>query len=380
MRERKKILFIYYRLFKAGGLTKVLVNLCNELVKLNLDITILILINDKSSFYQLDERVNVITLDTFSTFEFQKINVNLNKYLPKLPYKNNVKNYLYDFGQWRVLYFWLKNNHKNYDVIISSYFKLSAQLSLNNKVNYKTIAWEHNSFFHGGFLWYKILRRFYKNLKGIACINVPGYDKYKMINVTTYLIRNIIGESYENLKFRDFKEKNNQIILVGRLDNQKNISEFLDILSQVNLDNWNVKIIGIGPQYNMLMKKINQLDLSEVVELVGQKTESEVINYQLESKIVCLTSIEEGFGMVLLEGLFTSNSLISYNCNYGPSDIVNEKNGFLIPMHNKELFREKLQGLIDNSNELEKLCKSSYQESKKWRKEEILEKWITILK
>lgn len=99
MRERKKILFIYYRLFKAGGLTKVLVNLCNELVKLNLDITILILINDKSSFYQLDERVNVITLDTFSTFEFQKINVNLNKYLPKLPFKNNVKNYLYDFGQ-----------------------------------------------------------------------------------------------------------------------------------------------------------------------------------------------------------------------------------------------------------------------------------------
>ncbi|WP_225540369.1 glycosyltransferase [Empedobacter stercoris] len=189
-----------------------------------------------------------------------------------------------------------------------------------------------------------------------------------------------MGESYEKLSFQSFENKFNQIILVGRLDAQKNISEFLDILSQVNLDDWHVKIIGTGPQYNMLKYKIDQLDLNKVVELVGQKTESEVINYQLESKIVCLTSIEEGFGMVLVEGVFTSNVLVSYDCNYGPSDIVNEKNGFLIPMHDKQLFKEKLQYLIDNPQELENLCKSSYEQSKKWKKEKILNQWITILK
>jgi len=378
--ESKKILFIYYRLFKAGGLTKVLVNLCNELVNSGYDVTILIMLNDKSTFYYLDKRVKIEIVDSFSTFEFQKINVNINKYLPKFSYKNEVKNYIYDLGQWRVLYNWLKNNHENYDVIISSYYKLSAQLSVNKKVNYKTIAWEHNSFFHGGFLWYKCLRKYYKNLKGVVCINEPGYLKYKEINNNTYLIRNIIGESYEKLCFQSFENKLNQIILVGRLDAQKNISEFLDILSQVNLDDWRVKIIGTGPQYNMLKNKINQLDLNKVVELVGQKTESEVINYQLESKIVCLTSIEEGFGMVLVEGVFTSNALVSYNCNYGPSDIVNKNNGFLIPVHDKKTFGEKLQFLIDNPTELENLCNSSYQDSKKWRKEKILDKWITILK
>ncbi|MFV0172802.1 glycosyltransferase [Empedobacter falsenii] len=378
--ESKKILFIYYRLFKAGGLTKVLVNLCNELANSGYDVTILIMLNDKSTFYYLDERVKIEIVDSFSTFEFQKINVNINKHLPKFSYKNEVKNYIYDLGQWRVLYNWLKNNHKNYDVIISSYYKISAQLCLNKKVNYKTIAWEHNSYFHGGFLWFKMLRKYYKNLKGVVCINEPGYLKYKENNNNTYLIRNIIGESYEKLSFQSFENKFNQIILVGRLDAQKNISEFLDILSQINFDDWHVKIIGTGPQYNMLKYKIDQLDLNKVVELVGQKTESEVINYQLESKIVCLTSIEEGFGMVLVEGVFTSNVLVSYDCNYGPSDIVNEKNGFLIPMHDKQLFKEKLQYLIDNPQELENLCKSSYEQSKKWKKEKILNQWITILK
>ncbi len=61
--ESKKILFIYYRLFKAGGLTKVLVNLCNELVNSGYDVTILIMLNDKSTFYYLDKRVKIEIVD-----------------------------------------------------------------------------------------------------------------------------------------------------------------------------------------------------------------------------------------------------------------------------------------------------------------------------
>ena len=78
--EPQKILFVYYKLFKAGGVARVLVSLANELVAKGNEVSIVIMISNTSSFFELDKRVNIIVIDTFSHWGFQKINVNLNKY------------------------------------------------------------------------------------------------------------------------------------------------------------------------------------------------------------------------------------------------------------------------------------------------------------
>lgn len=83
--------------------------------------------------------------------------------------------------------------------------------------------------------------------------------------------------------------------------------------------------------------------------------------------------------MVLLEAMFCGNALVSYDCNYGPSDIINQNNGFLIPMDDKILFQEKLKDLIDHSDKLNLLNTSAFEESKLWKKEKILEKWMRII-
>ena len=65
-------------------------------------------------------------------------------------------------------------------------------------------------------------------------------------------------------------------------------------------------------------------------------TQSEILEELKKSKIICMTSFKEGLPTILIEGLFTSNALVSYDCNYGPSDIITEKNGFLIPLHDQK--------------------------------------------
>ena len=92
-----------------------------------------------------------------------------------------------------------------------------------------------------------------------------------------------------------------------------------------------------------------------------------------------LTSLKEGLPTVLIEAMFSSNILISYNCNHGPSDIINENNGFLIPMDDKNLFREKLESVLKSPEKLSDMITTSYQESQKWKKGKILEKWTEIL-
>jgi len=102
----------------------------------------------------------------------------------------------------------------------------------------------------------------------------------------------------------------------------------------------------------------------------------ELIN---KSKINCLTSTAEALPTILIQAMFCSNALIAYDCNYGPSDIINENNGFLIPLGDKQMFREKLEYLIMNEDVYNDLNKSSYEESQKWKKGKILEKWTEIL-
>ena len=98
-----------------------------------------------------------------------------------------------------------------------------------------------------------------------------------------------------------------------------------------------------------------------------------------KSKIFVLTSLKEGLPTVLIEAMFSSNVLISYSCNHGPSDIINENNGFLIPMHDKNSFREKLESVLKSPEKLSDMITTSYQESQKWKKDEITHKWENIL-
>jgi glycosyltransferase involved in cell wall biosynthesis len=375
-----KILFVYYKLFKAGGVARVLVTLANELVKNGKEVTILIMINDSSSFFDLDKRVKIISINTFSHWGFQKININLNKYLPKLPYKNNIKNYVYDFGQWEMLNDWMNNNHQNYDVIISSWYKLSSQLSLNKKVSYKTIAWEHANFEVGGKLWKDLLRRNYKNLKAVVCINSNSLDHYININPKSVLIPNLIGEPFELYNQENNSKKENTLIYVGRLDADKNVAEIIDIIDGLDLKDFKLKIIGDGPTKNELESKVNSIDhLKNNIEFLGSKSISEIYQELSKSKIFLFTSKTECLPTVLIEADLTSNVLMSYDCKYGPSDIVNEKNGFLIPMSDKQMFKNKLQLLINTPTVLNHFFEVDNFEKEKWKKNKILSEWEKIL-
>lgn len=374
----KKILFIYYKLFKAGGVARVLVSLANELVSENNEIIILFLIEDESSFYNLDKRVKIICIDTFCHWGFRYINVNLDKYFSKLPYKNNIKNYVYDFGQWQILNNWINDNH--YDIIIACWYKLSAQLALNKNVSYKTIAWEHANFEVGGKIWKDILRPHYKNLKAIVCINSNSYQEYLENNTDTYLIPNLIGEPFESYSIHLNFRKENTLLYVGRLDSDKNVEEILSIFNLIYLSDFIFKIIGDGPQRKMLEDIVNESELlKDKVYFLGNKRTNQVFEELSKSKVFLFASKTEAFAMVLVEAMMTANVLIAYDCNYGPSDILNENNGFLIPMHDKKLFQEKLQYLIDNPKVLENLSHTSYLDSKKWKKNEIIKKWEKIL-
>ena len=378
MENSKKILLVYYKLFKPGGVAKVLTNLANSLSEDGYTVEILLLMSKRDHFYPLNSNIKVHNIDTFSHWAWKICEFNV-KYLRFVPKIRNINAYIYHIGVFLMLRSWMRKNHQNYDTIISAWYKLSSFLALNKKASKKTIAWEHVTYQTGGILFNDILRRYYKNLKGIVCINSPAIEYYKQFN-RTYFIPNIIGEPFENQPEISLENKENLISFVGRLDREKNAIALLEIFkeSKIHTD-WKLQIIGDGSERKNLEQFVEKNQLQDRVIFYGTKTSEEILELLRRSKIFGFTSLKEALGIVLVEAMFCSNAIISYNCNYGPSDIVKNNSGFLIDVNNKEDFIQKLEMLTNSDEKLEKMMESASKEAQNWKQNEILKKWQEII-
>lgn len=375
----KKILFIYYQNIKANGISKVLANLTSELADSGYNVEILFLMAPHKDFYDINPKVKKHYIDSFAhpSAKQGKYILEKFKFVPKV---YNIYSYFYDLGSYKVLKQWLQENHQNYETIVSCWYKLSSMLSLDKEVGQKTIAWEHMSYKSGGLFWNTGLRRYYKNLRTIVSTNIPGEKHYKEINKNSLTIYNLMDNEIDNQRYIEPGQKKNIISVVARLDPEKNISEFIDIISQVNLpEDWKVVIIGSGREEKRIRQEVIDKNLTSKIELLGSRSMEEVYELLISSKINCLTSTVEALPTILIQAMFFSNALIAYDCNYGPSDIISEGNGFLIPLHDKNKFIQELQTLTNNKEALDALMKSSYEESRKWKKEKIAQEWKKIL-
>lgn len=378
MENSKKILLVYYKLFKPGGVAKVLTNLVNSLSEDGYTVDILLMMEEREHFYPLNPNIKVHNIDTFSHWAWKICEFNV-KYLRFVPKIRNINAYIYHIGVFLMLRNWMRKNHQNYDIIISAWYKLSSFLALNKKASKKTIAWEHVTYETGGVLYKDILRKYYKNLKGIVGINSPAIEHYKQYN-KTYFIPNIIGEPFENQEKINFKDKENFISFVGRLDREKNVIALLEIFKKANVSkDWKLQIIGDGNEKNNLEKFVEENQLQERIIFYGTKTSEEILKLLRRSKIFGFTSLKEALPTVLVEAMFCSNAIISYNCNYGPSDIVKNNSGFLIDVNNKEDFIQKLEMLTNSDEKLEKMMESASKEAQNWKQNEILKKWQEII-
>lgn len=378
MESQKRILLVYYKLFKPGGVAKVFTNLANSLSEEGYSVEILLLMEKMPHFYHLNPEIKVHNINTFSHLAWQicEFNVRFLKFVPKI---RNINEYIYHIGVFLMLKDWMKKNHQNYDTIISSWYKLSAFLALNKKVNFKTIAWEHVTYQTGGFLYKDALRKYYKNLKSIVCINTPSKEHYQNYN-KTYFIANIIGEPFESQPEINFENKENLISFVGRLDKEKNVIALLEIFKEAKIsDDWKLQIIGDGNERKNLEKFTKENKLQDRVIFYGTKTSEEILVLLRKSKIFGFTSLKEALPTVLVEAMFCGNAIISYNCNFGPSDIIKENVGFLIDVNDHKTFTKFLEKLNENPQLLNQYIKNATTEAENWKKREIITQWISII-
>ncbi len=195
----------------------------------------------------------------------------------------------------------------------------------------------------------------------------------KLDNLTA--ISNPIPVSDLNIKWHN---KKNKILYVGRLcHSAKRVDRLLKIWQYAypSLLNWELKIVGGGEDSARLKNLANYLGLKNI-SFEGQQDPQK---YFQESKIICLTSTYEGFGMVLVEGQQHGCIPIAFNSFASVNDIIEDNiSGVLVHPFDLKEYAYKLTELcldIEKQQDMSKNCISS---SSLYDSKKIASEWLRL--
>lgn len=172
--------------------------------------------------------------------------------------------------------------------------------------------------------------------------------------------------------------KKNIILNVGRLDLQKNQKLLIQVFSEINPNDWELHIIGEGPERDNLEKLIVHSRMQDKIMLMG-RSETIEEHYQ-QSKIFAFTSNYEGFPNALLEAMAFGLPCISTDCPTGPSELIdNGVNGFLIPLGSRERLRINLLELMANEELRLNIGEKALLSVSKYHIDQISEQWVPLI-
>ena len=228
-----------------------------------------------------------------------------------------------------------------------------------------------------------IFKFFYKMADQIIVNSRQTQDNLKKkFSLKSNLIYNEVDENEIKTKSKHkikLKFSNNfpLIISVGRIDENKNHIFLIETFNKLkNNIKFNLLIVGSGPLEKILLKKIQDYNLNDIVKITDYKNNP--YPYIKKSKFFILSSFVEGYPNVLLEAGILRKLVISSNCN-GSKEIINyDERGYLF---NINKFDELKKILIDlkNQSKLKKKINSLTTYIKKYHKKDNSEKYIDLI-
>jgi len=358
--KRKNIAFIIPTL-KVGGAERVISTLSNQL---NNEFNVTIIVFYKCiPFYTLNKNVNVVfCLDEYNheTNFYSSIKTHV-KLLRKI--FSTIKNQKIDV----IIGFMTTANV--YSVIVS---KLSnATCIINERANPKLD--DVNS------SWRKIRKIFYpfSNKLVLQTNAVKEYYKEFIKPSQLEVINNPLSEKIIS-DLNPSLTKKKIILSVGRLDNTKNQELLIKAFANIKANGWKVNIAGDGIKKDYLKSLIKNLNKEDDIILLGNISNLE--NYYNTSSIFAFTSNNEGFPNALIEAMCFGLACISTNCEYGPSELIEDsENGFLIPVNDQMELEKKLQLLMSNTKLRNQFSRNAMRSNSKFRANFIAKKWKELI-
>ena len=358
--KMKTIAFVIPSL-SSGGAERVVSTLGNELVK---DFNVVIINFDKNKpFYQLDDRIKLRYCSakiepSKNIWESLKLNYGLYKRISAIFKIENVDLGIGFMTTANVITI-LAAKANNIPVIISERI---------DPVHAKTpLAWKH-------------IKKWVYPKTDYLIIQTEQIKKFfvtKMSQAKLVILPNPLSNELSPNNSGSSQRKN-IILNVGRLSDQKGQDILIKAFSNLNPSQWELVIVGEGPNREAYQKLISGFGMEEKISLVGLS--QNISEYYNSAKIFAFTSHFEGFPNALIEAMFMGLACISTDCPTGPSELIsNGENGFLIDVNDEKTLAEKLSILMKDPKLIESYSNAAQKSVQKFKAENVSKEWKRII-
>ncbi len=288
----------------------------------------------------------------------------------------------------RIQYFQIKSRLNSLLLKISPDIIVVQGIAYSNYITkkiwslYKVIVCEHGHYYMGGRFGLHWFGKKIALKNAGAVVTLTSLDKYNYDanNRKGIIIKTIYNPCVlKNDCCIQYNINSKTIVSCGSLDKLKRFDHIILSAEKVlkKHPDWCFNIYGDGPERLHLEELISEHKLENKVFIKGYENNKDII-YGDKSFFI-MTSLFEGFGMVLLEATQYKLPLISYDINYGPKEIIeNGVNGYLVESGNIDLLSEKISEFIDNADKRRIMSNMAYISLNRFDERNITNQWIEL--
>ncbi len=174
------------------------------------------------------------------------------------------------------------------------------------------------------------------------------------------------------------REKRNEVVWCGRMDitGMKRVDRMLRVWKQVGRlrPNWTLRIMGSGD-----VKLIKNLVARHHIPGVMVEGFCEPWQHYRHAKILCCTSTDEGWGMVLVEAMSRGCVPMAFDSYASVHDIINDGvNGVLVKPFSIGEYSRKLIELIDDDEHRRTMAAQGLESISRFNTPMIARQWLKL--
>lgn len=189
----------------------------------------------------------------------------------------------------------------------------------------------------------------------------------------------VIPNAVESASFIDTSHRNTTVLSVGRLHPQKGHDLLIHALADAGqaLDDWQLEILGDGPERSDLQHRVRSLGLGDRVVLRGNV--DDVQSAYEQAGMFVLASRYEGFPNALLEAMATGTPAIATDCLHGPNELIDHlQNGMLVPPEDPRELGLAMETLASDPGLRSRLGRAAHLRAAEFGPDAITDRWLAV--
>lgn len=199
---------------------------------------------------------------------------------------------------------------------------------------------------------------------------MPDFPRQKLFAINN-------PNTFESSPNIGFEKKENTVLWVGRLDDNKNCMDFVKawkLFSAVHTD-WNAIVVGEGPKRRQCQQWAATHNVRRM-EFVGRQ--KNVKKYYSGAKLFVSTSLRESWGMVVTEAMACGCVPVVYNTYETLIDIISDGDNGIACEPTPKALAQQLNMLVNDEKSIMKMSSNGIENNERFSVSVVCDQWIDL--